>query len=167
MWRLLSCAVCLLFLVGCATSQPPLSTGNMAMKYRKLERRVDDSDEEIKLLQEEIRQLKDLLESYENYQLADTLGDSIRFKLDDGSFSSSRSKTSSSKSSSLSKLVRVPVRHATIQKALKEAGYYKGPIDGKIGSMSKKAIQAFQKDHGLKPDGVVGQRTWNELKNYL
>lgn len=54
-----------------------------------------------------------------------------------------------------------------IQKALKNAGYYKGSIDGKIGAKTQEAIMKFQKDNGLKADGKVGQMTWAELKSYL
>lgn len=54
-----------------------------------------------------------------------------------------------------------------IQRALKSAGYYQGPIDGKIGSKTKAAIIKFQKAIGLKADGIVGKRTSMELNKYL
>ena len=54
-----------------------------------------------------------------------------------------------------------------IQSALKKAGYYKGDIDGKVGSKSKKAIVNFQIDNNLGADGVVGSKTWSKLKEYL
>ena len=54
-----------------------------------------------------------------------------------------------------------------IQKALKSAGYYNGPLDGKIGAKTQEAIMKFQKDNGLKVDGKVGRMTWSELKPYL
>jgi peptidoglycan hydrolase-like protein with peptidoglycan-binding domain len=54
-----------------------------------------------------------------------------------------------------------------IQKALKNSGFYNGPIDGKIGSKTKKAIKDFQKVNGLKADGVVGKRTAEKLNDYL
>jgi len=54
-----------------------------------------------------------------------------------------------------------------IQTALKNAGFYEGSIDGKIGKNSKKAIRAFQEANGLSPDGVVGNKTWSKLKAYL
>jgi peptidoglycan hydrolase-like protein with peptidoglycan-binding domain len=54
-----------------------------------------------------------------------------------------------------------------IQSALKEANFYKGGIDGKIGSQTKRAIKAFQKSKGLNPDGVVGPKTWEELNKFL
>ena len=56
---------------------------------------------------------------------------------------------------------------ANIQKALKGAGYYQGRVDGKIGTGTKDAVKAFQRDHGLEADGVVGRRTWDKLKVYL
>jgi len=54
-----------------------------------------------------------------------------------------------------------------IQTALKNAGYYTGKVDGKIGPKSKKAIEAFQQDNGLKADGKVGSKTWGKLKAHL
>ena len=54
-----------------------------------------------------------------------------------------------------------------IQQALRNAGFYKGPIDGKIGPQTKEAIKAFQKANDLKPDGIVGKRTWEKLSEYL
>jgi len=54
-----------------------------------------------------------------------------------------------------------------IQTALKNAGYYAGLIDGKIGPMTKKAIEEFQKANGLKDDGKVGPKTWAVLSAYM
>lgn len=54
-----------------------------------------------------------------------------------------------------------------IQAALKNAGYYQGNVDGKIGTASKDALKSFQKDNGLEADGVCGRRTWDKLKPYL
>jgi len=54
-----------------------------------------------------------------------------------------------------------------IQRALKKAGFYKGPIDGKIGPKAKEAIRSFQKAKGLKPDGIAGKMTSSELSKYL
>jgi peptidoglycan hydrolase-like protein with peptidoglycan-binding domain len=61
----------------------------------------------------------------------------------------------------------VAPRSEHIQIALKNAGYYAGNIDGKIGPMSKKAIVEFQKANDLEPDGKVGPKTWSKLKKYL
>ena len=54
-----------------------------------------------------------------------------------------------------------------IQTALKNAGYYYGPIDGKIGRTTEAAIETFQASNDLKPDGKVGPKTWEILSKYL
>ncbi|MFH1655629.1 MAG: peptidoglycan-binding domain-containing protein [Candidatus Omnitrophota bacterium] len=54
-----------------------------------------------------------------------------------------------------------------IQRALKNAGFYQGPIDGKIGAKTKEAIVKFQKTKGFKADGIVGKRTSAALNKYL
>lgn len=54
-----------------------------------------------------------------------------------------------------------------IQTALKNAGYDPGTIDGKMGSATRKAVKAFQKDNGLYVDGKVGKKTWSALEPYL
>ena len=66
-----------------------------------------------------------------------------------------------------SQFIRVKVSPEKIQRALKSAGVYTGPMDGKIGPGTKAAIIEFQKSHGLKADGVLGKKTWEELKTYL
>ncbi len=54
-----------------------------------------------------------------------------------------------------------------IQQALKNANLYEGKIDGVFGPNTKKAIEAFQSQNGLKADGKVGSKTWQKLKEYL
>ena len=54
-----------------------------------------------------------------------------------------------------------------IQTALKNAGFYSGTVDGKIGPNTKKAITEFQKSQGLVVDGKVGPKTWDVLIKYL
>lgn len=54
-----------------------------------------------------------------------------------------------------------------VQKALKEAGFYKGAVDGIVGPKTRSAIRAFQQEHGLTVDGVCGPKTWERLKAYL
>ena len=44
-------------------------------------------------------------------------------------------------------------------------GYYVGNIDGVWGSGSKEACKAFQKDFGLKADGICGTETEKALKH--
>ena len=54
-----------------------------------------------------------------------------------------------------------------IQEALKNVGYYDGAVDGKIGPKTKTAIKEFQKNAGLKADGVAGRNTKEKLLKYL
>ena len=54
-----------------------------------------------------------------------------------------------------------------IQTALTNAGYYKGPIDGKSSSALNRSIKQFQKDNGLAPDGEVGAKTKLKLKKFV
>jgi len=58
-------------------------------------------------------------------------------------------------------------RNKDVQTALKNAGFYTGSVDGKIGPRTKSAIQEFQKAKGLKVDGKVGPKTWAEMEKYL
>ena len=46
-----------------------------------------------------------------------------------------------------------------VQTKLKELGYTVGNVDGIFGSQTKAAVIAFQKDHGLSPDGIAGEKT--------
>lgn len=54
-----------------------------------------------------------------------------------------------------------------IQAALKNTGYYNGPIDGRMGKQTRDAVRAFQKANNLNADGRVGPKTWSILKSYL
>lgn len=54
-----------------------------------------------------------------------------------------------------------------IQQALKNAGFYQGAVDGKLGPQTRSAVREFQRVHGLKDDGVVGKQTWTKLRAYL
>ena len=54
-----------------------------------------------------------------------------------------------------------------IQTALKNAGYYTGEVDGKIGPLTKKSIKEFQAANNLEADSKVGSKTWAVLSNYL
>lgn len=69
--------------------------------------------------------------------------------------------------SNAAKHIRVPVPVRTVQSALKEAGYYKGSVDGKVGKQTIAAITAFQRDQGIKADGIVGRQTWQLLYPYV
>ncbi len=56
-----------------------------------------------------------------------------------------------------------PCSVKTIQTALKRAGFFKGPINGKFGPMTKKALKRFQKSKHIRQTGTVGPQTLNAL----
>lgn len=58
------------------------------------------------------------------------------------------------------------LRATQLQTALKNAGYYDGGVDGKVGSGTIDAIRRFQADNGLDADGVCGRKTWSKLKSF-
>ena len=51
----------------------------------------------------------------------------------------------------------------TLQKRLKELGYFKSAVDGKFGRDTVNALKAFQEAHGLEADGVAGKATYEAL----
>lgn len=52
-----------------------------------------------------------------------------------------------------------------IQNRLNEIGYNAGTADGFFGQTTHNAAVAFQTDHGLDADGVIGESSWNILFN--
>ena len=54
-----------------------------------------------------------------------------------------------------------------IQMALRNAGFYIGNVDGKVGPLTRDAVKKFQEANDLTSDGVVGRKTWAKLKDYL
>jgi len=51
----------------------------------------------------------------------------------------------------------------TMQRKLKNWGYYKGAVDGIFGSKTREAVKYFQRKNGLKVDGIVGPKTLSAL----
>ena len=51
-----------------------------------------------------------------------------------------------------------------LQKGLAKLGYVVGTADGKYGSKTETAIRRFQKERGLRVDGLAGTQTIKELK---
>lgn len=94
--------------------------------------------------------------------LAGTKTLELLYKKADGTSSSSGSGTSSG----LTRTLRRGYTGddvITVQQRLKELGYYTGSIDGVYGSGSIAAATAFQKNNGLKVDGLTGQSTYAAL----
>jgi len=51
----------------------------------------------------------------------------------------------------------------TVQEALASRGYFPGRIDEVYGPQTESAVIKFQADHGLVPDGEVGELTFAAL----
>lgn len=51
-----------------------------------------------------------------------------------------------------------------VQELLRDLGYYNSSIDGYFGKLTRRAALRFQKEHGLKADGIVGKTTLKALQ---
>lgn len=131
-------AILILGLVGCATGKKGETTGSQA---QELQAKISDLEKQLQYKDEEIRDLEEKL-----------------------------SKGKVSETGEIVNASEVDISKVTpknIQSALKNAGFYAGTIDGKIGRKTKEAIKEFQKANELKSDGVVGKQTWSKLQKYL
>lgn len=54
-----------------------------------------------------------------------------------------------------------------LQTFLNLNGYQCGTADSIFGIKTEKAVKAWQKDHGLVPDGIIGVKSWKVLENLL
>lgn len=54
-----------------------------------------------------------------------------------------------------------------LQKGLAQLGYTVGTPDGKYGAKTESAIRSFQKERGLRVDGLAGTQTIKELKRLI
>jgi murein L,D-transpeptidase YcbB/YkuD len=155
--RLLSILVLAVAISGCASTQTKTQNERMETRITDLEKNIQSKDAEIVDLQYQVKDLSSKLESVkpgEAEQVSQEVvgkGESVKM----------------SESSDRGQIIRVKASPEKIQRALKSAGVYTGPVDGKIGAGTKEAIIEFQKSHGLKADGVLGRKTWEELKKYL
>ncbi|HAX99360.1 MAG TPA: hypothetical protein DCY12_10860 [Candidatus Atribacteria bacterium] len=52
---------------------------------------------------------------------------------------------------------------ADLQRSLNSKGYDCGPVDGIMGTKTRQAIMAFQRDQGMKADGIPGPITQEKL----
>ena len=153
-------------LFGCAsTSQQASDNAQMQVQISKLERNWEQSDQDMKELKTEVDSIREIVDTIESDQMEGVL------KKKDGYSGKS---SMSSQGSSMMKgdfseedILHVDVSPAMVQTALKNAGFYDGTVDGKLGQRSKKAVIDFQQAHDLKADGVIGAKTWSELKKYL
>jgi len=158
--RLLSIIILAIAVSGCASTQMKNQNEQIESRVTDLEKNLQAKDAEIVDLQ---YQVKDLSSKVEASKPAEGDQAAPEAALPDQSSDA----VSTPEVSNNVEIVRVKVNPEKIQRALKSAGVYTGPVDGKIGSGTKEAIVEFQKSHGLKADGVLGRKTWEELKTYL
>ncbi|MGE5309327.1 MAG: peptidoglycan-binding domain-containing protein [Deltaproteobacteria bacterium] len=124
-----------------------LSTAGCATMNKK-------NDTEIQSLKTQVTQLE------AKVQQKDSEIDALRQSL---SRTTEEKYAQAKESSELSTSVPTPRQ---IQKALKNAGFEPGELDGKLGRTTRKAIRDFQKAHHLSVDGKVGPKTWLALEKY-
>ena len=143
------------FLVGCATSQKPTTTGQLQIRVAHIENQLDEQSQDISQLQTTVEELSQ---------------HDSKARVSSAPISKAQLKGKSlpvpAPKSNYRRILRVPVTPQDVQTRLKNAGYYSGAIDGKLGSGSRRAIKEFQIDHDLESDGIIGKKTWAELKNY-
>lgn len=137
--RVLLVTILILNLTGCA---PSSKLRTQDMRFEQLEAKIDGLARDIDEKDREIRDLEAELERIKKGNLN----------------SAKKIKTAKKSEESTPK---------KIQTALTNAGFYKGPIDGKIGQQTEKAVKEFQRANGLKADGVIGKKTWVKLQQYL
>ena len=132
-------------LAGCATGRKEAAGDPMQIRITQLEEQLQQKDEELNDLKDQVQSLSEDVKKKDS---------SKKF----GGFEGMDKKDG---------ILRVDVNPDQVQLALKNAGYYNGPVDGKLGEKTKRAIAEFQKAHNLNADGVIGKKTWNTLKTYL
>ena len=54
-----------------------------------------------------------------------------------------------------------------LQNKLASLGYDVGPVDGIFGPRTERAVIEFQKNNGLKVDGIVGPQTYDMLERLV
>ena len=146
---------------GCSTTrtvQPPTET-KLQMRVVQLENKVEEREKDIEDLRSEIDEISRQMET------KSAAPNSSRVESIPGP--STATATQPVTNYLYGDIIRVDAHPQDIQTALKNAGYYNGNVDGKLGQNSQKAIRDFQADHNLQADGVIGRKTWAELKNFL
>lgn len=158
--RLMIVLVATLAVGGCATTQTKVSLVNeLQGQVSELSTRVEAQEKEIVDLKYSLKEMGDKVEAKE-WENAEEKSAAIAKTSSTAVVKVSTNKESSS-------VIKVNATAEQVQKALKNAGVYDGVVDGKIGSKTKASIAEFQKQHNLRADGVIGQKTWNEMKQYL
>lgn len=145
-------------LTGCATTRAPSTMDNLQIKVAQIENAMKEQGKEVEALKYEVQDLSTQVGNIDN--------NSMRGPVEEPSTASVK-KASSYGKGPTDDILKVEVDPERVQLALKKAGYYDGTVDGKLGPKTKEAIKQFQRDHGLTADGVIGKKTWAEMKTYL
>ena len=143
-------------LIGCTTTKQPASISHLETRVSFIESQLDDQSRDLTQIKSSIEEISIRMQSR-----------TISTKPVSKAQKTTQTPPSQASKTKNQQILRVPVIPQKVQIALQNAGYYNGAIDGKLGSGSKKAIKDFQKDHDLESDGIIGKKTWAELKNYL
>lgn len=161
----------IVFLAGCSTTRPPTSVNQLQIRMAQIENQLDEQGEDVNELKYAVETLVTsvdrLVESRSSTRSTQRSTTKTAKSSNPNPNPNPNPSSSPSPSSGLKDILRVPATPQEVQEALKISGYYDGAIDGKLGSGSQKAIKDFQMDHDLQSDGIVGKKTWAELKNYL
>jgi peptidoglycan hydrolase-like protein with peptidoglycan-binding domain len=150
--------IAVITLSGCITTKKAGDTSQLQMRVTQLEQKFDEQDTAVKELSYDVENLTRQMEYAQP---------SAEMSAPSVSIPTTNIQNSSSAPVDNSEVIRVAATGEEVQAALKGAGYYNGPIDGKIGKKSQQAIADFQRDNGLKSDGIVGRKTWAELQRFL
>ena len=136
-WRRGIAAGLLVGVTGCATTQQSAQVGKLSLEVAKLETRIA---------------------ALEQHQAPQT---------EASAWSGSSMQELPSVTPSTDATAHVKPTTRRIQQALKNAGFYAGEIDGRMGPKTKQAVKEFQKANELNADGVVGRKTWLRLGTHL
>ena len=60
-----------------------------------------------------------------------------------------------------------PEQVTQAQEALKKASEYLGDVTGKLDAVTVNSIEAFQRSHGLRTDGILNEKTQRLLREVL
>ena len=127
---------------GCATTRARKvdEKAELAGQVSALQTEIQAKDQQIQELQDRLDSRERALDSASNF-------------------------SKNNKSAGHSTLIRISgVSVLDVQKALIRAGMDPGPADGRMGKKTKAAIKAFQRQHNLSADGIVGEKTWSLMK---
>jgi murein L,D-transpeptidase YcbB/YkuD len=156
--RMMVIALVALAFAGCATTQQKVEPINQVQtQVVDLEQRMEEQEKEIVDLKYEVKELSGKLDTQNTVEVETSALTPSPVKVTQPKIVETEPYN----------IIRVAASGSEIQQALKNAGLYDGKIDGKIGPRTKNAVIEFQRQHSLKADGVIGQKTWSVLKTYL